>query len=183
MNPYLDDAHRALREAVRRFASARIAPGYSERDRTRTLDKALMRKMGAMGVIAPELPARRGGQGMGCLASGVIVEEVARADLSLGYVQLLASLTGQILAQYAAPDIAESFVPRVTRGEAVLALALTEPQGGSDAAGARLRIGRRGFDYIVNGEKTSISAADQADEQRLRDVLGFEIGDGTAQIT
>lgn len=163
MNPYLDEDLVALGEHARRFAQARVAPGFLERDTTRTLDRTLMREMGALGFIAPELPERYGGQGLGCLAAGVIHEEIARADLSLSYINLLASLNGQILAHHAAPDIARPWLDRLTRGEALLAIALTEPRGGSDAANLRLRMERVGDHYVLNGEKTSISAADQAD--------------------
>lgn len=163
MNPYIDEDLAALGEHARRFATDRIAPGFLERDRTRVLDRTLMRQMGEMGFIAPELPEQYGGQGMGCLAAGVIHEEIARADLSLSYVNLLASLTGQILAEHARPDIAAHWLPRLTRGEALLAIALTEPRGGSDAANLRLKMTRDGDHYVIDGEKTSISAADQAD--------------------
>ncbi|NUT14694.1 MAG: cyclohexanecarboxyl-CoA dehydrogenase [Cupriavidus sp.] len=163
MNPYLDEDLSALAEHARRFADARVAPGYLERDRTRVLDRALMREMGEMGFIAPELPEQYGGQGMGSLAAGVIHEAVARADLSLSYINLLASLNGQILAHHARPEIAGPWLQRLTRGEALLAIALTEPRGGSDAANLRLRMERDGDHYVLNGEKTSISAADQAD--------------------
>ncbi|SCV01896.1 Acyl-CoA Dehydrogenase [Cupriavidus necator] len=163
MNPYLDEDLTALAEHARRFADARVAPGYLERDRTRVLDRALMREMGEMGFIAPELPEQYGGQGMGSLAAGVIHEAVARADLSLSYINLLASLNGQILAHHAQPEIAAPWLQRLTRGEALLAIALTEPRGGSDAASLRLRMERDGDVYVLNGEKTSISAADQAD--------------------
>ncbi|MBP0637124.1 cyclohexanecarboxyl-CoA dehydrogenase [Cupriavidus sp. AcVe19-6a] len=163
MNPYLDEDLSALAEHARRFADARVAPGYLERDRTRVLDRALMREMGEMGFIAPELPEQYGGQGMGSLAAGVIHEAVARADLSLSYINLLASLNGQILAHHARPEIAGPWLQRLTRGEALLAIALTEPRGGSDAASLRLRMERDGDCYVLNGEKTSISAADQAD--------------------
>jgi cyclohexanecarboxyl-CoA dehydrogenase len=67
------------------------------------LDRALMREMGQMGFIAPELPEAVGGQGMGCLAAGVIHEEIAARDLSLSYINLLASLNGQILSQHGEP--------------------------------------------------------------------------------
>ncbi|MCY1223838.1 Acyl-CoA dehydrogenase [compost metagenome] len=163
MNPYLDEDLMALAEHARRFADARVAPGYLERDQTRVLDRALMREMGEMGFIAPELPEACGGQGMGSLAAGVIHEAVARADLSLSYINLLASLNGQILAQHARPEIGGPWLQRLTRGEALLAIALTEPRGGSDAASLRLRMERDGDHYVLNGEKTSISAADQAD--------------------
>ena len=163
MNPYLDDDLMALSEQARRFASDRVAPGFQERDRSRVLDRALMKEMGAMGFIAPELNEEHGGLGLGCLAAGVIHEEIARADLSMSYVNLLASLNGQILSQHGAPEIVAPWLQKLTAGEALFAIALTEPRGGSDAANLRLRIERDGAHYVVNGEKTSISAADQAD--------------------
>ncbi|MDS0861699.1 cyclohexanecarboxyl-CoA dehydrogenase [Burkholderia pseudomultivorans] len=163
MNPYLDEDLTALSEHARRFAQGSVAPGFLERDRTRVLDRAIMREMGRMGFIAPELPEQYGGQGLGCLAAGVIHEEIARADLSLSYINLLASLNGQILSQHARPEIARPWLERLVQGDALLAIALTEPRGGSDAASLRLRMERVGDEYVLNGEKTSISAADQAD--------------------
>ena len=163
MNPYIDDDLATLGEHVRRFATGRVAPGFLERDKTRVLDRGLMREMGEMGFIAPELPEKFGGQGMGCLAAGVIHEEVARADLSISYINLLASLNGQILAHHGKPEVVQLWLTRLTAGEALLAIALTEPRGGSDAANLRLKMERVGEHYVLNGEKTSISAADQAD--------------------
>ncbi|SFN40972.1 cyclohexanecarboxyl-CoA dehydrogenase [Variovorax sp. OV329] len=163
MNPYLDDDLITLGEHARRFASERIAPGFLERDSTRVLDRTLMAEMGRMGFIAPELPEEMGGQGLGCLAAGVIHEEVARADLSLSYINLLASLNAQILSHHGQHEVVAPWLQRLTRGEALVAIALTEPRGGSDAANLRLRVERVGSDYVINGEKTSISAADQAD--------------------
>ena len=106
MNPYLNDDLITLAESVRRFADERVAPGFLERDQTRVLDRGLMREMGEMGLIAPELPENLGGQGMGCLAAGIIHEELARVDLSMSYVPLLASLNAQILATHGKPDVA-----------------------------------------------------------------------------
>ena len=163
MNPYLDDDLVTLGEHARRFAQGRVAPGFQERDRTRVLDRELMREMGQMGFIAPELPEAVGGQGMGCLAAGVIHEAIAAADLSISYINLLASLNGQILAEHGDPRVAGPWLQKLTQGEALLAIALTEPRGGSDAANLGLRVERVGDDYVINGEKTSISAADQAD--------------------
>lgn len=163
MNPYLDEDLMALAGHARRFASERIAPGFQERDRTRVLDRALMREMGEMGFIAPELPESAGGQGLGCLAAGVIHEEVARADLSLSYINLLASLNGQILSEHGSQAVTGPWLRRLTQGDALVAIALTEPRGGSDAGNLRLKVERQGNDYVINGEKTSISAADQAD--------------------
>ena len=162
-NPYIDDDLAAIAEQARRFATDRVAPGYLERDDTRVLDRTLMREMGQLGFIAPELPEAYGGQGLGSLAAGVIHEEIARADLSISYINLLASLNGQILAEHGQPGVVKPWLEKLTQGEALFAIALTEPRGGSDAANLRLRVERVADGYVINGEKTSISAADQAD--------------------
>lgn len=163
MNPYIDEDLAMLADQARRFATERVAPGFLERDQTRVLDRTLMREMGQMGFIAPELPEQHGGQGLGCLAAGIIHEEIARADLSISYINLLASLNGQILAHHGKPDVVKPWLTKLTQGEILLAVALTEPGGGSDASNLRLKMERVGNHYVINGEKTSISAADQAD--------------------
>ena len=163
MNPYIDDDLQTLAEHARRFAQGRVAPGFQERDRTRVLDRDIMREMGEMGFIAPELPESVGGQGLGSLAAGVIHEEIARADLSISYINLLASLNGQILSHHGDPAVVRPWLEKLVTGQALFAIALTEPRGGSDAASLRLRVERVGDEYVINGEKTSISAADQAD--------------------
>lgn len=163
MNPYLNEDLRTLADHAQRFAQGRVAPGFLERDRTRVLDRALMREMGQMGFIAPELPEAVGGQGMGCLAAGVIHEAIAAADLSISYINLLASLNGQILAQHGGRSVVQPWLDKLIAGEALCAIALTEPRGGSDAANLQLKAERIGDHYVLNGEKTSISAADQCD--------------------
>ena len=65
MNPYIDEDLAMLADQARRFATERVAPGFLERDQTRVLDRTLMREMGQMGFIAPELPEQHGGQGLG----------------------------------------------------------------------------------------------------------------------
>jgi cyclohexanecarboxyl-CoA dehydrogenase len=161
-NPYLDDDLVALGEMTGRFATERIAPGFAERDRTRLLDPPLMAEMGALGLIAPELPEAVGGQDASRLAAGVIHEQIAGADLSMSYINLLGSLNGQILAEHSDPNVVTPWLRRLTAGEVLLALALTEPGGGSDAANLAMRATPAGDHYVLNGEKTSISAADQA---------------------
>src|SRR5690606_19915756 len=103
-----------------------------------------------------------GGQGLGCLAAGVVHEEIARADLSMSYVNLLGSLNGQILAEHGAAEVVRPWLDAIVSGRALVALALTEPGGGSDAAALQLKAVRDGDSYVLDGEKTSISAADQA---------------------
>ncbi|NNH25886.1 cyclohexanecarboxyl-CoA dehydrogenase [Acinetobacter terrestris] len=162
-NPYITEDLEFLAETAEKFAQKYIAPGFLERDQSRVFDRDLVKKMGEMGFIAPELPEQYGGQGMGRLAAGIIHEAVAKADLSFSYINLLASLNGQILAKHGQPEVVEPWLKKLTAGEAIFSIALTEPRGGSDAANLRLKIERDGDEYVLNGEKTSISAADQAD--------------------
>ncbi|MCA6215921.1 cyclohexanecarboxyl-CoA dehydrogenase [Ideonella sp. B7] len=162
-NPYLDEDLVALADSARRFAEARVKPDFQARDTTRVLDRALLREMGELGFICPELPEAFGGLGLGTLAAGVIHEEIARADLSFSYLNLLASLNAQILSRYGQPEVVAPWLKKMVRGEAICCIALTEPRGGSDAGNLRLRVERDGDHYVLNGEKTSISAADQAD--------------------
>ncbi|MGN0932147.1 acyl-CoA dehydrogenase family protein [Falsigemmobacter intermedius] len=147
-----------IRDLARRFAVEKVALGYLDRERQGRFDPALMRAMGSLGLIAPELPEEFGGIGAGYLYSGAIIEEIAKADFTFAYVSLLASLNGQILRSFARPEVAKAWLPGVTAGEHLLAIALTEPKAGSDAANLGLRMEREGGHYILNGEKTSISA-------------------------
>lgn len=147
-----------IRDTARKFAQDRVAPGYLQREREGKFDRDLLREMGSLGLIAPELPEEFGGMGAEHMYSGVIVEEIGRADFTFGYVPLLASLNGNILANFAKKEIAKEWLAKLTAGEIMLSIALTEPKGGSDAANLGLRMERDGDYYILNGEKTSISA-------------------------
>ena len=159
----LSEEQAAFREAARRFAAERIAPGYMAREKAGRIDRELVREMGALGLIGADLPERYGGLGAPSVTVGLAIEAVSHADLNVGYVPLLSSLNGQIVARHAAPELAAAWIPRIVSGEALFALALTEPRGGSDAANLQLSARRDGDGYVLNGEKSSISMADQAD--------------------
>ncbi len=161
-NPYLDDDLVALGDMVERFAKDRIAPGFAERDQTRVLDPALMAEMGQLGLIAPELPEAVGGQGARRVAAGVITEAIAAADLSMSYINLLGSLNAQILLEHGDPAVATPWLQRLTAGEVILALALTEPAGGSDAARLSMKATANGDHYVGWGFKPSFGAAPPA---------------------
>ncbi|WP_326533387.1 acyl-CoA dehydrogenase family protein [Pseudorhodoferax sp.] len=153
----------ALREAAQRFARERLAPHYLQRERSGRLDRALVREMGALGLIGVDLPAEHGGLGADGVTTGMLIEALAHGDFNVSYVQLMASLMGSVLVRNAAPALAADWVPRIVSGEAIIALGLTEPRGGSDAAQLQMRARRQGEAYVLSGEKTSISFADQAD--------------------
>lgn len=154
---------RAFQEAARRFAAGRIAPGYMAREKAGRVDRALIREMAALGLIGADLPERYGGLGAPAVTAGIAIEAVSHADINVGYIPLLASLNGQIIARHAAPALAAHWIGRIVAGEALFCIGLTEPRGGSDAANLQLSARRDGGGYVLNGEKSSISMADQAD--------------------
>ncbi|MEE8246867.1 MAG: acyl-CoA dehydrogenase family protein [Alphaproteobacteria bacterium] len=154
----------AIRETARRFAEDRVAPGYQAREAEARFDRSLVREMGALGLIGPELPEDMGGHGLDGVCAGIIIEEIARGDLSMAYTQLLGSLMGSVIALHARPEVARRVVPEIIAGETIVALGLTEPGGGSDAANLKLKARRENEFYVLDGEKTSTSLADQADQ-------------------
>ena len=153
----------ALRDAAARFARERLAPHYQQREREARIDPALLREMGELGLIGISAPEEYGGLGQSSLTAGLVIEQIAYGDFNVSYVQLFGSLVGGLLSQAEDPAVAEAWVPRMLRGEVLLAGALTEPRGGSDAAAMVVRADRVGDEYIINGEKTSITFSDQAD--------------------
>lgn len=154
----------AIRETARRFAQERLAAGYKTREAAGRIDRSLIREMGGLGLIGVDLPERAGGLGLASVTTGIVIEEICRVDISVGYVQLLGSLMGSIIAAYARPEVSQGIVPKICAGETVVALGLTEPRGGSDAANLQFKARREGnAAYVLSGEKTSISMAEQSD--------------------
>ncbi|OYU47939.1 MAG: cyclohexanecarboxyl-CoA dehydrogenase [Rhizobiales bacterium PAR1] len=153
----------SFRETAMRFAADVLAPSYKATEKGGFIPLSLRQRMGALGLIGVEFPEQYGGLGVDHVTSGVVLEAISEGDFNVGYIQLLGSLCGAIVARHASREIAARVLPRVVSGDSLIALALTEPQGGSDAASLVLKATRDGDDYILDGEKTSISMADQAD--------------------
>ena len=159
----LNDDQLAFQETARRFAREKLTPGYQRREAEGRIDRALVREMGDLGLIAPELPEELGGLGTPSLTGGLIAEAIGYADVNAAYIQILGSLNGKIIAGHARPELARQWIPRLVSGKVIVAIGLTEPRGGSDAANLALAARRDGNRYILKGEKSSISMADQAD--------------------
>jgi len=159
----LTEDQQALRDVATRFARERLRPGYQQRENESGVDRALCREMGRLGLIGIDLPEAFGGMGQSGVTAGLLVEDIAYGDFNISYVQLLASLMGMIVVRNASAELAQAWVPRLVAGEAICALGLTEPRGGSDAANLSLRARRDGDHYVLDGEKASISFSDQAD--------------------
>ena len=160
----LSPEQEAIRETADRFAREKLLPNYLACARAGRLDRALLREMGELGLIAPDLPEEFGGYGLDGLTGGVIAEALAYGDFNMAYAAVLTPLSGRIICAHAKPEVARHWVPKLVAGEALIGLALTEPRGGTDAANLQLQAERTGNGgYRLNGEKTSISIADQAD--------------------
>jgi cyclohexanecarboxyl-CoA dehydrogenase len=153
----------SLRDAARRYARERLLPTYRQREQAGRLDRALVREMGALGLIAPDLPPELGGLGVDGLTAGLVIEELGYGDFNIGSLAVVAALLGAVLARNAAPELAQRWVPAIVRGDAIVALAITEPRGGSDAANLQLRARRDGDAFVIDGEKTSVTFSDTAD--------------------
>ncbi len=159
----LSDEQGAFKSVAERFAREKLAPHYQTREREGMVERPLVREMGRVGLIGGDLPERHGGLGLPSETIGLVIEAIAYADLNVSYVQLLGSLCGQIIARHGSEEIAAQWLPRIIAGEAVVALALTEPRGGSDAGNLALSARPTDTGYVLDGEKSSISMADQAD--------------------
>ena len=163
----LTDDQKALQDTARRFARERLLPDYQKREKIGILDRALISEMGRLGLLGVDLPEALGGLGVDSATTGLIAEELAYGDFNVSAVPVGISLNAAILMRHAAPEIVNEWVPRMTRGEAVVAICLTEPRGGSDASNLQLKarkvVDAGGEAYIINGEKTSITFADCAD--------------------
>ena len=162
MSVAFSEEQRALQATAERFAREKLAPAYQAREREAAIDRALVREVGALGLIAGDPPEQYGGLGLPSETSGLIIEALAYGDVNVAYVQLLGSLCGQIIARHAAEERAAEWLPRIVSGENLVALALTELRGGSDAANLALSARSSDTGCVLNGEKSSISIADQA---------------------
>ena len=153
----------AIKESARRFAEEKLRPEYQANDDKHVFDRSMLKEMGELGLIGSELSEKYGGLGLGYATAGLITEEISRADFNVAYVQILAGLNGGIIEKFATPHLAQKWITKIISGEALAAIALTEPSAGSDAANLKLKATRKGDVFVLNGEKTSISAAAQAD--------------------
>ena len=148
----------ALRESVRRFASERVAPLADRIDRENEFPMPLWLEMGALGLLGITADADYGGAGLGYLAHCVAMEELSRASASvaLSYGAHSNLCVNQIHRNGTAAQ-KQKFLPKLISGEHVGALAMSEPEAGSDVVSMTLRAERRGDSYTLDGRKMWIT--------------------------
>ncbi len=153
-----------LRQAVRAFASQQIAPQAAEIDRSNEFPAGLWRKFGELGLLGITVEEEYGGSAMGYLAHIVAVEEISRASAAVGlsYGAHSNLCVNQIRRNGSAEQKAR-YLPKLISGEHVGALAMSEPNAGSDVVSMKLRADKRGDRYILNGNKMWITNGPDAD--------------------
>ena len=147
-----------LRDSVRRFARERVAPIAAETDRSNQFPMHLWKEMGDLGVLGITAGEEHGGLGLGYLAHCVVMEELSRASASvaLSYGAHSNLCVNQIQRNGTAEQ-KQRYLPGLISGGHVGALAMSEPEAGSDVVSMKLRAERRDDRYVLNGRKMWIT--------------------------
>ena len=157
MDYELTGQQRALQESVRNFASAELAPGAGKRDETGEFPLDVVKKMAQMGLLGIIIPSDYGGRGVDFTSYTIAVEELARADASATITLLAHMLCASHILKFGSEEQKRHFLPPLAQGEVIGAWALTEPGGGSDAAGLRTEALADGDAWRLTGKKYFIT--------------------------
>src|SRR5919204_2831681 len=142
-----------LIRGLRAFAKKELAPRSRQWDKSAEFPWEIWRQMGELGLLGFRTPVEFGGHDIDLVSMGIAGEEIARGDFSATYGIQLAGLAGQILGKSADDELKARWLPPTTRGDTIVALALTEPGVGSDAANLACRAVHDGDSYVLTGEK------------------------------
>jgi hypothetical protein len=153
----------AVAAAAKAFAADRVAPVAARNDREGRFPEDLVRELGALGLLAVNVPAAWGGSEAGAVAYALAVMEIAAADCALATTMAVTNMVAETIARFGTPAQRERCLPRLASAEWVAgSFALSEPQSGSDAAALSTRAERRGDRWVLDGAKQWITSGDRA---------------------
>jgi butyryl-CoA dehydrogenase len=165
-----------IRDTLREFARAELAPHAAQWDRDHTFPREALRALGQLGAMGLVIPERWGGAGLDYVSLAVALEEIAAGD---GATSTIVSVQNSVvcgpLNAYGTDEQKTLWLRSLARGEALGCFCLTEPAVGSDAAAITTRAERRGDSYVLNGVKQFITSGRNADL-----ALVFAVTDRTA---
>jgi alkylation response protein AidB-like acyl-CoA dehydrogenase len=153
-----------IKALARDFTDREVAPHAAEWDRAEAVDRAIVKKLAAVGFLGLTIDEDYGGSGGDHLAYCLVTEELGRADSSVrGIVSVSLGLVAKSIAHWGTEEQKRAWLPRLTSGEALGCFGLTEPGTGSDAANLTTRAVRDGDAYVITGGKTFITNGTWAD--------------------
>ena len=158
-SPYFSEEHEMLRAQVRRFVETEIKPHALAWEEQGYVPREVLRRMGSLGFFGIRYPARYGGSEMDALATVVLAEELGRSTFSGVAITALVHSDMASIHVFRSGSEAQKdkWMPGIIAGEVITAVAVTEPDAGSDVKGIRTFARREGDSYVLNGAKMFIT--------------------------
>jgi len=151
------EEHRIFREAVRKFMEKEVTPHVEEWEETGIVPKTIWKKMGEQGFLCMDVPEAYGGLGADFLYSVILIEELARTNHTGLAAPLHSDVVVPYITAFGSEELKKKYLPGCVSGDIVTAIAMTEPNTGSDLAAIRTNFVEDGDAYVINGQKTFIS--------------------------